>query len=348
VAATDTSPRSVTAEVTERMLAVPGTEPMTRGYRRVHRSFVVFNTVVPLLALLVAGFGLWGVAVTPLDLGLLIALHVLTTLGITVGFHRQLTHQGFRSRTWVRAVFAVLGTAAMQGPVIKWVAEHRRHHAYSDRDGDPHSPHIAPGATGVQLLRGLWWAHVGWMFAPVTTDPRRWAPDLLRDPVVRRIDRLYVPIVLGSLGVPAAIGLAVTGTGAGAVRALVWGGLIRILIQLHTTWSINSICHVFGIQRYESHDEAANVWWLAVPSLGEAWHNNHHAFPASPRHGLDRRQLDPSAWVIETLARTGQVWDLKLPSTTQRERRRRHPRDTRGGAAAQPTSVRVPASRREK
>lgn len=326
---------------TQRTLEIPGTAPMAPTYRRIHRAFVLFNTVVPVVGLGIAIRGLWGWGVTALDLALLVGLHALTTLGITIGFHRQLTHQGFRSRPWVRTLFAVLGTMAMQGPVIKWVAEHRRHHAYSDRDGDPHSPHVSGDRGPVGLVAGLWWAHVGWMFAPVTTDPRRWAPDLLRDRTIVRIDRLYVPLVVVSLALPALVGFAVTGTATGAARALVWGGLVRILIQLHTTWSINSICHVFGRRRYDSHDEAANVWWLALPSLGEAWHNNHHAFPASPRHGLDRGQLDVSARIIEVLAATGQVWDLKLPSDTQRARRSlggSAPRRDGAGTAGAPTA----------
>ncbi len=303
-------------------LEVPGTEPMRPAYRRAHRSFVVFNTLAPLVGVIVAIGWLWGGGVTALDLGLLVAGHVLTTLGITVGFHRQLAHQGFRSTRIVRAMFATLGTMAMQGPVLKWVAEHRRHHAYSDREGDPHSPHLDPDAGPLALMRGLWWAHVGWMFAPVRTRPERWAPDLLGDPIIARIDRLYVPIAVGSLAAPVLIAWVVAGTGAGAVRGLVWGGLVRVFLQLHTTWSINSICHVFGDKGYVSHDEASNVWWLALPSLGEAWHNNHHAFPASIRHGLDRGQFDVSARLIELLGRIGWTWDLKGPSDRQRVRRK--------------------------
>jgi stearoyl-CoA desaturase (Delta-9 desaturase) len=313
---------------TDAALGRRGTEEMSPAYRRLHRGFVLFNTVAPLVGLVWAIVGLWGWGVTALDLGLLVGLHVLTTLGITVGFHRLFTHRGFRAAPSVRATLAVLGTMAMQGPVLKWCAEHRRHHAYSDTDGDPHSPHIDPDGGAWQTVRGLWWAHVGWLFAPITTRPEEWTPDLLDDPIVVRVSRLYVPLVAVSLALPAAIGFAVTGTGAGALRAFVWGGLVRIFVQLHTTWSINSICHVFGDEAYDSHDEARNVWWLSLLSLGESWHNNHHAFPASARHGLDRGQVDVSAWVIERLEGLGLVRDIKVPTPTQRARRRLTPPTT--------------------
>lgn len=300
---------------------IRGTEPMAPGYRRIHRSFVVFNTVVPLLGLGLAIVGLWGWGVTGLDIGLLVGGHVLTTLGITVGFHRMFTHGGMRAPAPVRAVFAVLGTLAMQGPVLKWCAEHRRHHAFSDREGDPHSPHLQPDDGVWAMVRGLWFAHVGWMFAPVTTDPDEWAPDLVADPVVRRVSQLYVPIVVASLALPALVGWAVTGTGTGAVRAFVWGGLVRVFVQLHTTWSINSICHVFGTRQYDSRDEARNVWWLSVLSMGESWHNNHHAFPTSARHGLDRFQVDPTAFVIDLMERAGLVSDVRRATPRHRARR---------------------------
>ena len=313
-------PRNIDA-MTAAMLDTPGTSGMSSAYRRIHRAFVVFNTAIPVLGLAVAVVGLWGWGVTALDLWLLFGLHALTTLGITVGFHRGLTHGGYEASAAVRGFWAVIGTLAMQGPVIKWVADHRRHHAYSDREGDPHSPYVDDESTTLGMIRGLWWAHVGWMFAPVRTDPQKWAPDLVEDPVVRTVNHLYVPLVGVSLALPAAIGWAVTGTATGALRAFVWGGLVRILLQLHTTWSINSICHVFGTREFDSHDEASNVWWLAILSAGESWHNNHHAFPSSARHGLRRWQLDPSAFVIDWMERLRLVWAVKRPSPSLMERK---------------------------
>lgn len=316
---------------------VRGTRPMEDGYRRLHRAFVGFNTVAPLVGLVAAVVGLWGWGVTAVDLWLVVAGHVLTTLGITVGFHRLFTHGGMRAPAVVRAALAVLGTLALQGPVLKWCAEHRRHHAYADRPGDPHSPHLQPGQGRMATLRGLWFAHVGWMFVPLTTDPDEWAPDLVADPVVRTVSRLYVPLVAVSLALPAVVGFAVAGTGVGALRGFVWGGLVRVFLQLHTTWSINSLCHVVGRRRYASRDEATNVWWLSVVSLGESWHNNHHAFPSSARHGLDRFQVDPTAFVIDWMERLGLVRDVKRASA-----------DVRGRRALQPTGVSVPSSRRVK
>jgi stearoyl-CoA desaturase (Delta-9 desaturase) len=302
--------------------AIRGTMPMSPAYRRLHRSFVAFNTVVPLVGLVVAIVGLWGWGITRLDLGLLVGGHLLTTLGITLGFHRMLTHRGMSAPAAVRSILAILGTMAMQGPVLKWCAEHRRHHAYADRVGDPHSPHLQEGSGVRATLQGLWFAHVGWMFEPIRTDPDEWAPDLVGDPVLRVVDRLYLPIIVASLGLPAVIGWAVTGTAAGSLRAFVWGGLVRILVQLHTTWSINSICHVFGARTYDSRDRATNVWWLSVLSLGESWHNNHHAFPSSARHGLDRFQLDPTAAVIDVMERLRLVTDVRRATPRQRDRRR--------------------------
>jgi stearoyl-CoA desaturase (Delta-9 desaturase) len=204
--------------------------------------------------------------------------------------------------------------------------EHRRHHAYSDTDGDPHSPHIDPDGGAWQTVRGLWWAHVGWLFAPITTRPEEWTPDLLDDPIVVRVSRLYVPLVAVSLALPAAIGFAVTGTGAGALRAFVWGGLVRIFVQLHTTWSINSICHVFGTRPFDSHDEARNNPVMALLGFGEGWHNAHHAFPASARHGLRWWEFDLSWVTIRSLQLVGLVRDVKLPSKAQLQRRAKRAR----------------------
>lgn len=316
---------SITTRLTEAMLERPGTTGMSTAYRKIHRTFVGFNTFVPIIGLVVAIIGLWGWGVTGLDLGLMLGLHALTTLGITVGFHRGLTHGGYTSSAIVRGFWAVLGTLAMQGPVIKWVADHRRHHAYSDQEGDPHSPYVDDETTTMGIVRGLLWSHMGWMFAPVKTDPERWAPDLLADRTVKTINNLYIPLIGVSLALPAAIGYAVTGTGTGALRAFIWGGLVRIMLQLHTTWSINSICHVFGRRQYESHDEASNVWWLAILSAGESWHNNHHAFPSSARHGLSRWQFDPSAFVIDNMERLHLVREVRRPTETLMARKRIEP-----------------------
>jgi len=267
----------------------------------------VVRTLV--IALPVVGLGLgawlaWGGVLSWHDLVILAITYVLTGLGITVGYHRLFTHRAFRTSAPVRAVLAALGSAAIEGPVIEWVATHRKHHRFSDVPGDPHSPHvdIEPGWHGA--LRGLLHAHVGWMFRGVDqANPKRYAKDLLRDPVLRVISRTFPVWALVGLAVPFGLGAALTGSLTGALTGLLWGGAVRIFLQHHATFSINSLCHFFGRRDFDTHDESRNLAWLALPTLGEAWHNNHHAFPTSARHGLARWQPDPSAGVIWLMER---------------------------------------------
>lgn len=282
----------------------------------------IVAVVVPPIGVLSAMGVLWGVAFRPLDLVLMAVLYVLTGLGITLGWHRYFTHRGFETRTWLRATLAVLGSMAIQGPLTQWVTDHRKHHALSDREGDPHSPHAGrePGVWGAAV--GLVHAHVGWLFR--TKGMERgpaYAKDLYDDRLIRWIDRLYLLWVALSLGIPFAVGYAFGGTSLG-LEAMVWAGLVRIFAFQHVTFSINSICHMFGRRAYRSRDESRNVWYLAPLSFGESWHNNHHAFPASARHGLDRRQLDLAWLVIRALERLGLVWDVKRPTPDQLDRRR--------------------------
>jgi stearoyl-CoA desaturase (Delta-9 desaturase) len=231
-----------------------------------------------------------------------------------VGFHRLFTHRSFEAGPALRALFAVAGSMAVQGSVIEWVATHRRHHAYADAYGDPHSPHLveAPGLRGV--ARGLWHAHVGWFLSPVRTSPARWAPDLQDDPVLSRVNRAFGWLVVTSFFLPPLLGFVLTGTLMGTVSAFVWGSLVRIFLLHHVTWSINSICHFFGDRPFTSRDESTNNWPLSLISFGESWHNNHHAFPTSARHGLLRGQLDPSWRVIRTLELLRLVRKVRLPA----------------------------------
>jgi stearoyl-CoA desaturase (delta-9 desaturase) len=235
----------------------------------------------------------------------------LTGLGITVGFHRLLTHRSFKTSAPMRALFAVLGSAAIEGPVIEWVANHRKHHRFSDQPGDPHSPHVGHGGGWRGALAGLFHAHVGWIFSEQElASEERYAKDLLADPVVRFVDRMFVLWVFAGLAVPFALGCALTGTLVGGLTGLLWGGAVRIFLLHHSTFSINSLCHFFGRRGFETSDESRNLLWLSLPTLGEAWHNNHHAFPTSARHGLRWWQLDPSAWIIAGLERSGLIWDV--------------------------------------
>jgi stearoyl-CoA desaturase (Delta-9 desaturase) len=287
------------------------------------RIAMVIATVLPLVGLGVAIVGLWGWGVGTVDLVLLAGFYFFTGLGVTVGFHRLFTHQSFKAPKAVRALLAVAGSMAIQGAVIDWVATHRRHHAYSDRRGDPHSPHVDAEGGTVGLLRGLWYAHVGWMFAPEVTIQRAWAPDLLRDPAVARVSRAFPWMILASFAAPTVLGGLITMSFTGALTGLLWGGLVRVFLLHHVTWSINSICHVFGTRPFESHDEARNNPVMALLGFGEGWHNAHHAFPASARHGLRWWEFDQSWIVIRLLSLLGLARDIKLPTPTQIARRTR-------------------------
>ena len=274
---------------------------MTRTEKIANLSAVV----VPFVATVAAVVLLWNDLVGLSDLAMMGALYVLTGLGVTVGFHRLLTHRSFRTSKPLEYAFAVLGSMAVQGPVIGWVADHRKHHAHADVEGDPHSPHVGYGHGVRGVLRGLWHAHAGWLMVEQgRADWRRYARDLYEDRGMRFLSRHFVALVVVSLAVPALAGYALSGV-AGAATGLLWGGLVRIFLVHHVTWSVNSICHFLGRRRFETDDESRNVFWLALPSFGESWHHNHHAFPRSAVHGLRRWELDPSGAVIAAMEKVG-------------------------------------------
>jgi stearoyl-CoA desaturase (delta-9 desaturase) len=278
---------------------------------------------VPPAALVLAGWLAWGGILHWQDLLVLAVLYALTGLGITVGFHRLFTHRSFKTTRAVRAVLAVLGSMAVEGPVLEWVATHRKHHTFSDRPGDPHSPHVdqAPGWRGA--LRGLGHAHVGWMFrGKDMANPARYARDLLADPDLRFISRTFPLWVVAGLAIPFGLGVALTGSLLGGLTALLWGGAVRVFLLHHATFSINSLCHYFGRSPFSTGDESRNLAWLAPLAFGEAWHNNHHAFPTSARHGLGRGQLDPGGWLISALERCRLAWDVTRISTDRQEAKR--------------------------
>jgi stearoyl-CoA desaturase (Delta-9 desaturase) len=280
---------------------------------RLERNANIAAVVVPFLGVLGAGAVLWNHFLGPRDLAIFAVMYVASAGGVTIGFHRLLTHRAFETRRWMRYTFAILGSLSVQGPVIDWVADHRKHHTFTDEDGDPHSPHAGQGAGLAGMLRGLWHAHVGWLFETHgQASSKRFAPDLLEDRGMRRINKGFPLIALYSLLVPFLLGLALSGGSLvdGGLSALLWAGLVRIFLVHHVTWSINSICHFFGRRRFETDDESTNVFWLALPSLGEAWHHNHHAFPRSAFHGLRWYELDPSGWAILALEKLGLAWDV--------------------------------------
>jgi stearoyl-CoA desaturase (delta-9 desaturase) len=258
--------------------------------------------------------------VAPVDLALLVVGYAATCLGITVGFHRLLTHRAFQTYPAVRYTLAVLGTLAVEGSVIKWVTDHRKHHDFADHEGDPHSPH----EPGLGALRGLWHAHAGWLFTTVgQADRSRYGADLLKDRGMRLIDAAEKPLIAASLALPFLLGLLIKGTLTGALLTLLWAGLVRIFLLHHATFSINSICHFFGRRRFETKDESTNVGWLSLATFGESWHNNHHAFPTSAFHGLRSRELDLGGHFIRALERLGLAWGVVRVSPERQLRRTR-------------------------
>jgi stearoyl-CoA desaturase (Delta-9 desaturase) len=279
-------------------------------------------TAVPFIALLVVAWQVWNDALRWSDLIVFAICYVATGLGVTVGFHRHLTHRAFKAKPWVRGTLAILGSAAIEGPVISWVADHRKHHAFSDKEGDPHSPHVDHGHGFKGALKGLWHAHVGWLFIHTQRGSKqRYAPDLLADPLIRFIDRTFALWVLVGLLVPFGLGLVIGGSLHAGLTGLLWGGAVRMLVVHHVTYSINSLCHFFGSRAFATDDESRNLVWLSPFTFGESWHNNHHAFPTSYEHGIGRRQLDPSAAVIRLLERAGLVWDVVRISPERQARK---------------------------
>jgi stearoyl-CoA desaturase (delta-9 desaturase) len=277
---------------------------------------------VPFLALGIAGWRTWQGLLHPSDIVIFLIMYISTGLGVTVGFHRLLTHRAFKTDKVVRGILAALGSMAIEGPVISWVADHRKHHAFSDRPGDPHSPHVDHGIGLRGALRGLVHAHMGWLFIHTQRGARqRYAPDLIKDPVVSFIDRTFALWVVVGFLIPFGLGVLIGGSLAAGLTAMLWGGLVRVFVLHHMTYSINSWCHFAGRKRFATKDESRNVFWLALPTFGESWHNNHHAFPTSAHHGMRRWEIDPSAAVIWTLEKLGLAWDVVRVSRERQARK---------------------------
>ncbi len=296
---------------------IPGLQILSDKDARFQKRMVLLVTLGPFIGFVVALAMLWGRGLSPLDLGLFLFFYFFTGLGVTIGFHRCFTHKSFEAVPFVRGVLAIAASMAVQGSVISWVADHRRHHAYSDQKGDPHSPHLEEGEGFFAIIKGLWHAHMGWFFSPERTDRDRWAPDMMKDPMMVRIDKMFPALTLISFFLPGVIGFALTRTWQGALTALLWGGVARIFLLHHVTWSVNSICHFYGRRPYETTDYSTNNWLLAIISFGESWHNNHHAFPTSAVHGIGRGQIDLTGGLIRFLQRMGLVRDVKVASPKQ-------------------------------
>jgi stearoyl-CoA desaturase (delta-9 desaturase) len=287
---------------------------MMNGRRDTWAQVAVYGFVlVPMLALIAAIPFVWGWGLSWLDVGLAVGFFYLTLLGVTVGYHRYFTHGSFKAKRWLRITLAVMGGMGIQGPVIIWVADHRRHHAFSDRDGDPHSPWLF-GTSPVAIARGFWHAHMGWVFDRDYTNKQRFAPDLLADKDIVRVSGLFWLTTIVSLFLPAVIGGLATWSWWGAFTAFFWAGLVRIAVLHHVTWSTNSICHMLGERPFNSRDKAANFWPLAILSGGESWHNLHHADPTCARHGVQRGQIDISARVIWLFEKFGWASNVRWPT----------------------------------
>jgi stearoyl-CoA desaturase (delta-9 desaturase) len=301
---------------------VRGVVRLTASQLRLQRRITLAITTLPLVGAGIAIWGLWGTAINTLDIVLMVAFYAATGLGITVGYHRLFTHRSFHAKRPLKLALAIFGGMAVEGSVIQWCATHRRHHAYADQFGDPHSPHLAqaPGFRGV--LKGLWHAHSGWLFGEEMTSETEWVPDLLADKDLTRIGAAFPWLTVATFVLPALIGLVVTRSLGGAFSAFLWATLVRIVLLHHVTWSINSICHFYGREAYRARDESKNVWALSALSLGESWHNNHHAFPWSARLGLKAWQIDLGWYTIRGLEAVGLASHVKVPSIDQLEKRR--------------------------
>ncbi|MFI9352883.1 acyl-CoA desaturase [Streptomyces lydicus] len=294
-----------------------------RAGRRLYVTITGIIVVAPFVGLAVAIPLLWGSVVHLTDLVLLAVFYVISGLGVTIGFHRGLTHGSYTAAPALRIALAVAGSLSFQGDVIDWVATHRRHHAFTDRPGDPHSPYRY-GTSLHGQLRGMIHSHIGWLFGDDPTSHQHYAPDLLADRGIRAVDRAFPVLCLVTLGLPCALGWALGGTWVTALTALLWAGFIRIALLHHVTWSVNSLCHVIGERPFRTrrHDRATNLWPLALLSFGESWHNMHHADPTCARHGVDRGQVDVSAAVIRLFERLGWVWNVRWPDPDRLAARR--------------------------
>lgn len=315
--------------VTTRAVRAGDPELMVLPSRPVGRNALVkLFVVVPFLALTAAVPLAWGWGLSWLDIGLAVFFYFLTLAGTTVGFHRYFTHRSFKACRALRIALAVVGSMALQGPVITWVADHRRHHAFTDREGDPHSPWLF-GSTPAAVARGFWHSHFGWLLLHQQSNPSRFAPDLLADPDITRVNRQFGLWTAISLTAPAVLGGLLTWSWWGALTGFFWAGPVRVGVLHHVTWSVNSICHMIGTRPWTLRDRSTNFWPLAIATMGESWHNLHHADPTCARHGVGRGQLDLSAGVIAAFERFGWAHDVRWPTARRLARltdtRERHP-----------------------
>lgn len=329
---TSTVGEYVQPETDEQAARVAGPKPVFEGGKRPGEQIALYLfIIVPFLAVLGAIPMVWGWGISWLDIVLFFALYIPTGLGITVGYHRYFTHGSFKAKRPLELALLMMGEFAIEGPMLRWVADHRRHHAFSDRDGDPHSPwryiDQLPENAGRRdrykaLAKGFGWAHIGWMFDEMHSNRDKYVPDLLADKTIRRLDALFPLWVAVSVLSPALLGGLISWSWQGAVTGFVWAGLIRVFVLHHVTWSINSTCHIWGKKQFAARDRSTNVWWLAIPSFGESFHNLHHADPTAARHGVLRGQLDESARLIWFFEKMGWATDVRWPKAERLSRLR--------------------------
>ncbi len=321
-----TAPRAATADTPAPARAAPagprGTLGSSTMFARQWRT-AFLTVLLPFLALAGGVAYVLAAGLQPFYLGLWAFMHFVGMIGISVGYHRLASHQSFKGHSWVRRAFLIAGSMGAQGPVLYWACNHRRHHHRCDKAGDVHSPYVSESGTPYTNALGGWWqAHTGWMFRSHPTDPVRYGLDLLKDPDLVFVNRHYYKWVLLGIVLPGLVSVAVVHDARSFLLGCLFGGLIRIFTVQHVTWAINSLTHMFGRRPYVNADRSSNLLWLALPTTGEAWHNNHHAFPYSARLGLEWWQVDPGWWVLATLARLGLVSDLKVPTDEAKRARR--------------------------
>jgi stearoyl-CoA desaturase (delta-9 desaturase) len=282
--------------------------------QKIQRRFAIITIIIPIIGTVIALKSAGDFGINAMELGLLFVFWFLTMIGgVTVGFHRLFAHAAFKTHPYMRIAFAILGSMTAQGPMINWVSNHRRHHQYSDRIGDAHSPNLHQGGFWGSLT-GIWHSHVGWIINGEITNTTLFAKDLLQDPVMKKINQYYLHLVFLGLVIPAVLGGLLSGTWIGIWQGFLWGGLVRIFLVHHLTWSLNSIVHLYGSRPFKTTEQSTNSIWLAIPTGGESWHNNHHAFPNSAKFGLEWWQIDLGGWLIRILEVLGLVWEVKFPT----------------------------------
>jgi stearoyl-CoA desaturase (Delta-9 desaturase) len=315
---------------------------------RKHFGFIIASSVFPLLGMVAAIILLWNHAVETSDLIVFGVMYAIAGIGVSTGYHRLLAHRSFKTYRPMRILLTAAGAMAGQGPPLIWTAHHRHHHRLADKPGDPHSPYLDDKPGFLTAVRGLWHAHLGWLFnRDLSAEPLRYCPDLVRDKDMRFISRYFIRFVFGGIILAGMLGFILSGTWQGLVTGALWGGLVRFFVTNHVTYSVNSVGHYFGRRRFDTPDESRNVAWLALLSFGESWHNNHHAFPRSARHGLRWWELDVSALVIRCMEAVGLAWDVVRIDQERQEHRSEVLSRVGGGRMVKSTPPPPLAERRE-